>query len=117
MEDGGEPEERIDPDQPVSVILSKVLDQQYELQRRLTHLEAQQGSVAMYMPRVEIPLGRRELEKHIRENPAAWFEVLEQYDRGAMRLNKGKLFCIQNYANIPAHVGAGLKLMGAEAPR
>lgn len=117
MEGGGEVEQRIDPDQPVTVILKQVLEQQYDLQRRLAHLEAQQGRAAMYMPRAEIPLSRPELDTYLNETPTAWLEVLEDYNRGPLRLNKGKVFCIQNYTNIPQHVGAGLKVMGAVAPR
>lgn len=117
MEGGGEQdEERIDPDKPASEIIAQVLAQQHDLQRRLTHLEAQQGQVALYMPRVEIPLGRRELEKIISDDPTSWFEVLEDYKRGSTRMNKGKVFCVQNYPQVPEHVSAGLKVMGASAP-
>lgn len=116
MMGGDEPDEHIDPDQPIGDVLAQVLAQQHDLQRRMAHMEAQQGNMNMYMPRSEIPLNRRELERVIKEDPAAWFEVLEDYRRGSVRLNKGKLLCIQNYPHIPAHVGAGLKVMGAEAP-
>lgn len=112
-----EPDERIDPDQPIGEVLVQVLAQQHDLSRRMAHLEAQQGQVNLCMPRREIPLNRRELEKVVRENPAAWFEVLEDYRRGNVRLNKGKVFCIFNYPKVPDHVGAGLKIMGAEAPQ
>lgn len=117
MMEEGESEERIDPDEPIGEVLAQVLAQQHDLQRRMSHLEAQQGNMNLYMPRAEIPLNRRELEKVIREDPRAWFEVLEDYRRGNVRLNKGKTLCILNYPNIPDHVGAGLKVMGAEAPQ
>ena len=116
MMEGGESEERIDSDEPIGEVLAQVLAQQHDLQRRMANLEAKQGSMNLYMPRVEIPLSRRELDKVIGEDPTAWFEVLEDYRRGNVRLNKGKLLCILNYPNVPDHVGAGLKVMGAEAP-
>ena len=116
MMEGGESEERIEPDQPIGEVLAQVLAQQHDLQRRMAHLEAQQGNMNMYMPRAEIPLNRRDVEKVIREDPRAWFEVLEDYGRGSVVLNKGKVLCIQNYPNVPDHVGAGLKIMGAKAP-
>ncbi len=87
-----------------------------DLQQRLTAIETIQGSVSLYMPKNLEPLGRSDAEKMIEENPGAWFESIDDYKRGSMRLNKGKVFCALNYANIPAHVSAGLKCVGAEAP-
>lgn len=88
-----------------------------DLQNRLTAIETVQGSVALYMPKNLEPLGRREIEALLEDNPAQWFEVVADYKRGSMRLNKGKVFCILNYADIPGHVSAGLKLVGATPPK
>ena len=88
-----------------------------DLQQRFTKIETIHGSVALYMPKNLVPLGRRDVEAMVEENPASWFEVVEDYKRGSMRLNKGKVFCNLNYANIPAHVSAGLKCVGATAPQ
>ncbi len=88
-----------------------------DLQSRLTKIETIQGSVSLYMPKNLAPLGRADVEKMIEEDPGSWFESVEDYKRGTMRLNKGKVFCALNYANIPVHVSAGLKCVGATAPR
>lgn len=87
-----------------------------DLQQRLTVIETVQGSVALYMPKNLEPLGRNDCEKMIQDNPASWFEAIDDYKRGSMRLNKGKVFCALNYANIPTHVSAGLKCVGTTAP-
>lgn len=88
-----------------------------DLQQRLTTIETVQGSVSLYMPKNLEPLGRRDIEQMITDNPASWFEAIEDYKRGSMRLNKGKVFCSLNYANIPAHVSAGLKCVGSTPPQ
>ena len=87
-----------------------------DLQQRLTAIETVQGAVSLYMPKNLEPLGRKDVESMIEENPGSWFESVDDYKRGAMRLNKGKVFCALNYANIPAHVSAGLKCVVAAAP-
>ena len=98
-------------------ILAEHSRQLADLQNRLTAIETVQGNVSLYMPKNLEPLGRRELETLLEEHPAQWFEVVADYKRGSMKLNKGKVFCIQNYRDIPGHVSAGLKLVGAAAPR
>jgi hypothetical protein len=86
------------------------------LQERLSKIEAVQSTVTLYMPKNLEPLGRSDCDRIISENPAAWFEATEDYKRGAMRLNKGKVFCALNYKNIPGHISAGLKCVVAERP-
>ena len=98
-------------------ILAEHSRQLADLQNRLTAIETVQGNVSLYMPKNLEPLSRRDIEALIEEKPVQWFEVVADYKRGTMRLNRGKVFCIQNYADIPGHVSAGLKLVGAEAPR
>lgn len=117
MSETAPPEDKIDMDQDTGAIIAQLCAQSHEMQRRLTHLEAQQGQVALYMPRNEIPLGSRDVSTLLDEEPGAWFECLEDYKRGGFKMNRGKVFCGQNYDNIAGHVSAGLKVMGAEAPR
>ncbi len=87
-----------------------------DLQRRLTEIETVQGAAKLYMPKNLAPLGRKDVETMIDNNPASWFESVEDYKRGTMRLNKGKVFCALNYRNIAGHVSAGLKCVEATAP-
>ena len=98
-------------------LLAEHARQLSDLQQRLTKIETIQGNVSLYMPKNLAPLGRSDIEGLISENPGTWFEAVEDYKRGSMRLNKGKVFCALNYANIPAHVSAGLKCVEATPPQ
>lgn len=97
-------------------LLAEHARQLADLQQRLTTIEAVQGTVSLYMPKNLAPLGRADVEKMIEENPGQWFESIEDYKRGSLKLNKGKVFCALNYANISAHVSAGLKCVEATPP-
>jgi len=112
-----EKQRAIDSEAPLREVVSEMCRQLHEHQGRIAQLEAQHGAAAMFMPRSEIPLNRSELEATLRENPQSWFEAIDDYNRGAIRINKGKLFCAQHYANLPAHISAGLKVVGACPPQ
>lgn len=85
------------------------------LQARVSQIEAVQGQVKLYMPRDMKPLGRRQVEAIMAKDPTVEFEVVDDYKRGGMRMNKGKIFCALNYKDIPAHVSSGLKLVESTA--
>jgi len=106
----------IDSDEPLREVVAQMCNQLHELQGRVTQLEVQHGAAALYMPRNDIPLNRREIDEVLKENPQHWFEAVDDYFRAGLRINKGKLFCAQHYANLPAHVSAGLKIVGTCPP-
>lgn len=106
----------VNEDAPLKEVVAQMCQQLHEHQGRITQLEAQHGAVAMFMPRNDIPLNRSEVQAHLDENSASWFEVIEDYNRAGLRMNKGKLFCAQNYPKVPDHVSAGMKIIGACPP-